>query len=226
MYSVILLSGGKGNRMQETMPKQYLLLAGKPMIMHTIERLDNIAEVGEIVLVCDLSYEEHMKQMLQEYNITKPVVFVKGGETRQGSVYNGLTAAKNELVLIHEAARPFVKQSEFQRLIEEESSNVMYGYSIPYTVVKGEEYVSGVLNRSELINVQLPQKFNKAQLLAAHHEAQARGDVYTEDASMLYDIVQCPIKVLHGTSYNIKITEPIDMLLGEIIYKNYIINRD
>lgn len=226
MYSVILLSGGKGNRMQETMPKQYLLLAGKPMIMHTIERLDNIAEVDEIVLVCDLSYEEHMKQMLQEYNITKSVVFVKGGETRQASVYNGLTAAKNELVLIHEAARPFVKQSEFQRLIEEEAPNVMYGYSIPYTVLKGEEYVSGVLNRSELINVQLPQKFNKEQLLSAHHEAQARGDVYTEDASMLYDIAQCPIKVLRGTSYNIKITEPIDLLLGEIIYKNYIINRD
>lgn len=226
MYSALLLSGGKGNRMQESLPKQYLLLAGKPMIMHTIERLDNIESISEIVIVCDLSYVDLLKQMFKEYNITKSVEFVKGGETRQESVYNGLLKAKNEMVIVHEAARPFVKQNEFQKLIDDSSNNVIYGYSIPYTVLKGQTFINGLLNRSELINVQLPQKFSRNNLLKAHKIAKDKGDVYTEDASLLFDVFGSEIKILKGTNYNVKITEPMDMILGEIIYKNYIINRN
>ena len=211
--------------MHEVAPKQYLLLAGKPMIMHVVERLDAVNAIDEIIIVCDLSYEETLRQMLKEYNINKQVVFVKGGDTRQESVYNGLMAVKNENVIIHEAARPFVKQSEFQALIDDEATDVIYGYSIPFTVLKGEKCVNGLLNRSELINVQLPQKFQKIRLMEAHTIAKERGDVYTEDASMLYDILKCDIKILKGTSYNLKITEPIDMIVGEIIYKDYILNR-
>ena len=225
MYSVLLLSGGKGSRMQESTPKQYLLLAGKPMIMHSIERFDRIADIVEIVIVCEPSYREVISQMAREYNITKNIVFADAGVNRQESVFNGLNAVCSENVIIHEAARPFVRTDEFLRLISDNEQNVTYGYDIPYTVLKGKSFVDGILNRSELINVQLPQKFNVEMLLNAHKTAMKSADVYTEDASLLFDITKCSIKVMRGTSYNIKITDPIDLLLGEIIYKYYITNR-
>ena len=225
MYSVILLSGGRGCRMQESTPKQYLLLCGKPMIMHSIERFDIIDQINEIVIVCDNIYVDNIKQMLHEYNVETPTVFANSGATRQESVYNGLCAATNKNVLIHEAARPFVRVEEFQQIINDESENISYGYNIPYTVLKGNSTVEGILNRSELINVQLPQKFNRDLLLQAHEVARSRGDIYTEDASLLFDIFHTEISIIKGTSYNLKITEPIDLLMGEIIYRTYIINR-
>lgn len=225
MYSVVLLSGGKGNRMQESTPKQYLLLAGKPMIMHSLERIDRLSEVNEIIIVCDPLYGDAIKQMIREYNITTKTILVDAGKVRQESVYNGLRVVSNDYVIIHEAARPFVKQGEFQALIDDKVSNVIYGYDISYTVLKGNDFVSGILNRSELINVQLPQKFKVSELISAHNLAMEHGDVYTEDASLMFANSVQKIKIIRGTSYNIKITEPIDLLLGEIIYKDYIINR-
>lgn len=225
MYSVVLLSGGKGSRMQESVPKQYLLLAGKPMIMHSLERIDRLSEVNEIIIVCDPLYRGTISQMIREYNITTSVLLTDAGETRQESVYNGLQKVSNRSVIIHEAARPFVKQEEFQCLIDSEADNVIYGYGIPYTVLVGHDFVSGILDRSELVNVQLPQKFDLASLLEAHKIAKQQGRTYTEDASLMYACSKQKIGIIRGTSYNIKITEPIDLLLGEIIYRNYILNR-
>ena len=225
MYSAILLSGGKGCRMQEATPKQYLLLGGKPMIMHSLERIDSLKSIDEIILVCDFLYLDYLKRMLHEYNISTKIIFAAAGETRQESVYNGLQKANNEDVIIHEAARPFVKLEEFQRIIDADGDNVIYGYDIPYTIVKGKSVIEGILNRSELLNVQLPQKFKLKTLKEAYDKAIDHKNIYTEDASLMFANSNAIIKVIKGSSYNIKITEPIDLLLGEIIYKDYILNR-
>ncbi|MDE6272756.1 MAG: 2-C-methyl-D-erythritol 4-phosphate cytidylyltransferase [Muribaculaceae bacterium] len=224
-YSAIILSGGRGNRMQEAVPKQYLLLGGKPMIIHSIERMDKIETISEIIIVCEESFIEPLKEMIHEYSILKPVIFIEGGQTRQQSVYNGLKAAKEDSIILHEAARPFVRRSDFEALISNPNANVTLGYDIPFTVLTGTSKVQGILNRSELINVQLPQKFNKRALLDAHEKAIKENLTYTEDASLLFDISQEEISIQKGTSINIKITEPLDLELGEIIYKNHIINR-
>lgn len=225
MYSILLLSGGKGSRMNESTPKQYMLLAGKPMIMHSLERFEKIPEIDEIIVVCEPFYKDIIKAMINEYNLVKKIIFVDAGNTRQESVYNGLCAVNNNDVIIHEAARPFVRTEEFRHLIYEHDSNVTYGYDIPFTVLKGKDYIDGILNRSELINVQLPQKFVVKDLLDAHVLARSENRIYTEDASLLFDLKGKQVKVLCGSNYNIKITNPIDLLLGEIIYKNYITNR-
>ena len=83
MYSAILLSAGSGTRMKEEVPKQYLLLGGKPMIMHSIERLDRLTMINEIIIVCDNSYKNHLEKMIKEYAITTPVKYVQGGALRQ-----------------------------------------------------------------------------------------------------------------------------------------------
>lgn len=225
MYTVLLLSAGKGTRMEKEMPKQYLLLAGKPMIIHTLERIDRLPMVKDIVVVCESEFISAIELMVHQYGITKPVRFATGGQTRQESVYNGLQLVDSPSVIIHEAARPFVLQSEFQRLIDDENKNVMLGYPIPFTVVKGEEYITGLLERRELVNVQLPQKFDTAVLKQAHEKARLEGTMFTEDASMVFAYTGEQVKIITGTSINIKITEPIDMIIGEEIYREYIVGR-
>jgi len=226
MYSAILLSGGKGSRMKKNIPKQYLLLAGKPIIMHSVERLDNIEEIEEIVIVCDNEYVDKIKTMFYEYSIKTNVIFAQSGKSRQQSVYNGLGKIKNDRVIIHEAARPFAMPDDFYQLINSQSDNAMLGYDIPYTVIKGNDNkVSDLLNRSELVNVQLPQKFLTKDLKNAHEKAKAENREFTEDAGMVYYYEKSNIEIVKGSNFNIKITEPIDMLYGDIIYKEYIARR-
>lgn len=225
MYTLLLLSAGRGKRMEKEMPKQYLLLAGKPMIVHTLERVDRISSISNIVIVCENEYITAIRLMLQQYNISTPVSFAEGGSTRQESVFNGLKLVKSENVIIHEAARPFVLQSEFQSLIDDECSNVMLGYPIPFTVVKGQECVSGLLERKELVNVQLPQKFKTATLLYAHEQAMREKREFTEDASMVFEYTNEQVKIMRGSNLNIKITEPMDLITGEVLYRECIAGR-
>lgn len=222
MYSVIILSGGKGTRMAMQLPKQYLLLGGKPIIMHTIERLENIDDVNEIIIVCEDEFVSSLDLMLKQYNISKKVIYAIAGKNRQESVYNGIQKVTNDDVIIHEAARPFVLTDEFKKLIESEAENVIYGYSIPFTVVKGDDMITSTLERSDLVNVQLPQKFKCSILKKAHDIARKENKVFTEDSSMVFELCKEKISILKGSSYNIKITEPIDLHLGEVIYKEIV----
>ncbi len=222
MYSVIVLSGGKGRRMENKVPKQYLLLAGKPIIMHSLERIDMIPEVGEIVVVCEKDYVPAIEKMVGQYNITTKIVFADAGATRQESVFSGLQKVSNDKVIIHEAARPFAKTEDFLRLINDSAENITLGYSVPYTVVQGRENISGLLERESLVNIQLPQKFKTSTLMRAHNIAHANKKEFTEDAGMVYACTGTEVKIVRGTSQNIKITEPIDLVIGEIIYEEYI----
>lgn len=219
MFTVILLSGGTGRRMQNAIPKQYMLLAGKPVIMHILERLEKVDAISSIVIVCADSYRDSIRLMLEQYGITKEVVFAPAGNTRQESVYNGLTQVKTKGVIIHEAARPFVSVEDFIKLVEYETDNVMYGLSIPFTVLKGGKYVEAELNRSELVNVQLPQKFQTDLLKESHLRAIEDKLVFTEDASMVFHYFPMnKIEICPGKEYNIKLTTRQDMIIGEIIY--------
>lgn len=226
MYTLLFLSGGVGRRMHNSVPKQYMLLAGKPVIMHILERVDQIDEIEDVVIVCAKEYEETISLMVKQYGIRKKVTYAPAGVTRQESVRNGLAMVHNEDVIVHEAARPFVKVEDFKRLIAVEERNATFGASIPFTVLKGHEYVEGLLDRSELVNVQLPQKFETCLLKDVHERAAAEGREFTEDAGMicLYH-PEVPIKVCEGMDYDIKLTTRIDMLAGEQIYEDIFSGR-
>ena len=222
MYSVVLLAGGKGSRMMNSIPKQYMLLAGKPVIMHTLERIDTIDEIAEVIVVCASEYVEQIKFMV----IKKPIKYALSGASRQASVFSGLEQVSCDNVIIHEAARPFVKRAEFLELINHGSENVMIGSPISFTVLKGRGKVEGLFDRSELINVQLPQKFNTKLLREAHLKAIAEDKLFTEDASVVfYYFPEKTIDVIEGKDYNIKLTTPTDMIVGKIIYDEYFSGR-
>lgn len=227
MYTLLFLSGGTGSRMHNSTPKQYLLLAGKPVIMHIMERVDRIDEIKDIVIVCAKEYEASIELMLNQYGVRKKVRFAPAGATRQESVRNGLAMVDSDDVIVHEAARPFVKAEDFERLIAVKERNATFGYSIPFSVLKGHEYVEGLTERSELVNVQLPQKFETKLLKEAHERAAAEGREFTEDAGMIFLYhPEVPIKVVEGMDYDLKLTTRIDMLAGEQIYKDVFSKRN
>lgn len=227
MYSVIILAGGTGSRMHQSVPKQFIALAGKPMIMHTLERLERIDDIDEVIVSCHPQYKQLLEMHIAAYMLKKSYKIIDGGNTRQESAYLGVKAAANENVIIHEAARPFVTTQEFTALMEDEAKNATYGLDIPFTVsVRTNDTITGLLERDKLINIQLPQKFDRASLLAAYEQAERDGLTFTEDTSLLYYYKKVPVKVLEGTPNNVKITNSVDLAIGEIIYKEYIVGRD
>lgn len=226
MNSLVLLSGGIGTRMHNNIPKQYMLLAGKPIIMHTLERMDEIKNLKEVIIVCDKSYISNISFMIEQYNVKTPIRFAEAGKTRQESVLSGLKMVTTDNVIIHEAARPFVKVEDFNELIDIPETNAIYGAPIPFTVIRGGNYVEGLLNRSELVNVQLPQKFETKLLLDSHIKAAEEKMIFTEDASLVYYYYpSVKIRIIEGKEYDIKITTPTDLITGEQIYKEYFSGR-
>ena len=227
MYSAIILAGGVGSRMGQSIPKQFLALAGKPIILHTLERLEQMDEVDEIIVSCHPQYKELLQMYIAAYMLKKNYIIVDGGETRQQSAYLGVSAAKNDDIIIHEAARPFVSAEEFHALMAEEADNATYGIEIPFTVsIRTDGAITGLLERDQLVNIQLPQKFKKEPLLKAYEQAEADGLHFTEDTSLLFHYTKKPVKVLEGSPNNIKITNAVDLIAGEQIYKECIIGRD
>lgn len=227
MISFILLAGGSGSRMEKSLPKQFLTIAGKPMIIHIMEKIEKIDEIVEIIVTYPEGYKDYILDYIDKWGFTKKYVLTKGGESRQESVYNALKQVRTDTVIIHEAARPFVRKSDFYRLINCSKSNTTYAASIPFTVLeRNGDYISSVLDRSKLVNIQLPQKFDYIKLMKAHELAHSEGLTFTEDASMLYQLLKERVSILEGPTYNIKITTNTDYIAAEEIYKEYMVNME
>ncbi|MBS4218970.1 2-C-methyl-D-erythritol 4-phosphate cytidylyltransferase [Bacillus sp. FJAT-49711] len=225
-YSFILLSGGIGKRMEINIPKQFLLLAGKPIFIHVLEKVDLIEEIKEIIIPCPKEFVCKTQEIIHDYSFSTPISCIEGGSSRQESVYKGLLRAAYEHVIIHEAVRPFASIEEFRRLILENNENAIYGLDIPFTVLQGKSVIEGNLERDELVNVQLPHKFQRKKLLYAHECAREDRLEFTEDASLLFHYFQSEITILKGSEVNIKITKPIDRKIAEAIYKESILMED
>lgn len=227
MYTAVILAGGKGIRMGKEMPKQFIPLAGKPMIMHTLERMEKIKDIDEVVIVCLPEFKDFLKNLIDNYMLKKRIVLVDAGKIRQESTLNGVKAASHEDVIIHEAARPFVTTEDFRKLIEAAAECATFGIAIPFTVLTQKDgAISSLLDREKLVNIQLPQKFKKNILKEALLKAREENRVFTEDASAVYYYFKETVAVVPGSSYNIKVTEPVDLLVGEYIYSDYIVGRD
>jgi len=225
MNTLLFLSGGKGLRTNKNIPKQYISIAGKPMFIHSLEKFDRIEGISEIVIVCEKNYIEYIRNICKQFNIKKKIFFADAGNTRQQSVYNGLKIIRTPSVIIHEAARPFITIEEIENLISIEEANVVFAIKIPFTVLKGGEFIEQILNRDELFNIQLPQKFSVENLLQAHEIAILREQEFTDDSSLLFNNSSMKIKIIEGSSFNIKITNEVDFILADEIHREYFSRR-
>lgn len=223
---MIVLAGGVGKRIGRPVPKQFLLLGGNPLLVHVLEKARALPQISDVVITCPANFLDETREVIANHGFDERFRCIEGGASRQESVYRGLEALEGcDSVVIHEAVRPLVTIDEFRSLLEAPDENAMFGIPIPFTVLKGHDYVEGLLERSELVNVQLPQKFEAARLREAHEAARRDGATFTEDASLFVRYTDAPVRILPGSERNVKITVPTDLIIAEAIYAD-LVGRD
>lgn len=216
--SAVIAAGGSGTRMGGNVPKQFVRIGGIPIIVRTLLKFETCSDIDEIIVVvrdCDI---ETVKILLDEYKITKRTRIVKGGATRQASVLNGINAASGRFVFIHDAARPFVTPEQISEVVSETHrfGAATLGVPIKDTLktVKKDGMISETVDRENKYSIQTPQGFEIEMIRAAHREAERKGVSVTDDCA-LAELSGASVKVVEGSSLNIKLTTPEDIILAE-----------
>lgn len=215
---IVIVAGGKGLRMGGELPKQFLPLCNKPVLMHTIEAFYSYNPLIHIVLVLPSDFVAHWQTLCKEYNFSIAHSIALGGETRFHSVKNGLELVADGYVGIHDAARPFASCQMISHCFEQARKHRAVVPAIPLTdscrMVNGNN--NQVIDRASVRLIQTPQVF-ETQLLKEAYK-QNFSDIFTDDASVVESL--CPITLVPGETTNIKLTNPIDMALGKYILEN------
>jgi len=217
--SVILLSGGMGSRMNQSLPKQYLSLLGKPIIHYSLEIFSSISEIDEIIVVCEKEDQKYFTQS------SKPITFAQPGERRQDSVFNGLqaTSSKSELICVHDGARPFISTEMVLEVLKTgyKEKAAVVGVPVKFTVkiAKDNQTVETTPDRSKVWEIQTPQVVEKAMLIQGFKHAETYGLDVTDDVSLV-EHLGLPVKLVMGSYSNLKITTPEDLLLAKKIAEN------
>ena len=226
--SVIIPAAGLGTRMGRGTPekegisrKQFMLLHGSPILIHTIRKFVSCPSVNEIVVALrgdDLAWAT---EVFAHQGFTKTVRSVEGGESRQQSVENALAviAPETDLVGVHDAVRPFVEIETIERVILEaqETGAAIVGI-VPVDTVKQvhRNKVRATLPRERLILTQTPQVFRTELLKRAFEQARQDLFVGTDESSLVERLEEVEVSVVSGTDRNIKITKPADMELARL----------
>ncbi|MBQ8662108.1 MAG: 2-C-methyl-D-erythritol 4-phosphate cytidylyltransferase [Alphaproteobacteria bacterium] len=209
---VILLSAGKGIRTNLGYPKQFYPINGKPSIVMSLELFDGLPEVEKIFVTYNREFKSEYEKIFKDYHIGKAVL-IEGGKTRQESVFEALKHVKSSRVIIHEAARPLIsKEFVYDILSYSEEAVVVPALPISFTVSEGQDYMTKILDRNRLRNIQLPQLFDSRILREVHQKAKDEGFEATED-SMLAFKYGYPVRFVAGLETNIKITTSLDILI-------------
>lgn len=210
----IIVAGGKGLRMGGEIPKQFLPIGGKPVLMRTIEVFRQAYPDIHIILVLPVSQQDYWQQLCQEYNFAVPVRIADGGETRFHSVSNGLKLIPDDtdgLVGVHDGVRPFVAVETIRRCYDEamEKGAVVPVISVVETVRQlRKDGTSVTVPRDEYKLVQTPQTFRISLLKEAYRQPYT--SFFTDDASVV-ETMGKPVYLVEGNRENIKITTPADI---------------
>jgi len=214
---VVIVAGGSGTRMGAEIPKQFLELAGRPVLMHTIERFKAFDESIEIITVLPENQLRHWIELQEKYSFNVPQTIVKGGSARFFSVRNGLKFVNApSLVAIHDGVRPFVSIDTIRRCFKaaEELGNavpvVSPAESLRILTPNGNEPI----NRLIVKQIQTPQVFD-AQLIKDAY-SQNYSNEFTDDATVL-EKTGLKINLIDGNLENIKITNPTDLLISSAL---------
>jgi len=219
----IIVAGGSGKRMLHDRPKQYVPLAGIPILARTLTAFEKVPSVGRIIIVVPQDDIQYVKdEIVDRYRIGKARQIQAGGRTRQDSVKAGLEMIGDgdDIILIHDGARPFVTQELIERSIGEAARN---GAAVPVVpsadtvkMIAEDGSVQHTIDREILRLVQTPQAFRRQIVLDAFENAYREGFYGTDDASLV-ERMGMPVTTIPGLPYNIKITTPEDLLFGEFL---------
>lgn len=224
MNVAIIAAAGQGTRMGHRRAKQFLDLAGIPIIIHTLRRFERCADIHETVVVLPALDAAGFLEIAGEYALKKLARVVAGGSTRSESVWRGLQsirAATAGIIAVHDGVRPFVTPDEISRTIlaAEESGAAILAAPATDTIKEiSEGRVARTLERSRLCHALTPQCFSYAVLRRAYEHA-ADGSGEATDCSMLVENLGHPVTIVEGNARNIKITRPEDIAFGEEILR-------
>ena len=231
--SAIIVAGGKGLRMGTDLPKQFLPIGGRPVLMHTLEAFERAIPGISLILVLPHDQQTFWQELCEQHHFTLPHTVVDGGETRFHSVLNGLQAihkkaGERPLVAVHDGVRPFVSEDVIRRCFEAARE---HGAVVPVVPVvetlrqlspipnpplfeREGAGVSRTVDRSLYRLVQTPQTFQLDILLRAYE--QPYRETFTDDASVV-EALGYPITLVEGNRENIKITTPFDLTVAEAL---------
>ena len=217
--AVIIVAGGKGNRLDTNYPKQFYKINGKPVLLHTIERFYTYDNQIKIILVLPYKEIQTWKNIINTYTIQFHYTLVSGGQTRFQSVKNGLQEAKTaDLIAIHDGVRPLVNHETLQKTFNkaEQSGTAIPVIVPPESIRKLKETTSTAVNRQDYRLVQTPQIFYRDIILKSYQTEYK--DKFTDDASVV-EASGFHIHLVEGNTENIKITRPIDLKIVEALLK-------
>lgn len=230
MNIAILLAGGSGERMKTNdLPKQFLLVAGKPIIVYTLEKFQSSPVIDKIIIVCRDDYKDVVRRYLTQFGITKVVSVVGGGKTRQDSLYKGVKEAVNisddpyeDIVLIHDAVRPAVSLELIAEVVKQTNIHkacMAVGRPIETIVIIGEDgYVQEVKKRAICRTGKAPHAYKLSLLDSIFDKSRADGNLnYIDDESMMF-AYNIPIFTVECPDENIKITNRMDY----IVFRSFI----
>jgi len=216
----IILAGGTGERMNGTTPKQFLELGGRPVIVRTLEQFERNALISRIVVVCHKDHVKELDGLVKQNGIKKVCTIVRGGKTRQESSYIGVRSCPpdTELVLIHDAVRPFVDERIIKDTLSAAGKSGAAGPVIDAAdtiIIKRGDFIEGIPDREDVKRMQTPQGFRYGTILKAHQWALKNGIKDSTDDCGLVLGTGAPVKAVNGSAGNIKITDRADMFLAE-----------
>lgn len=229
---VILPAAGLGTRMapghsMQTAPKQFLEIAGVPILIHTLRAFAEVPEISSIVIAVRATERERLTAHVKEHGYAEKVRITEGGDSRQESVYNALRTldcADDDIVLVHDAVRPLIEPAVIRRVIEavQKHSAAIVGLPALDTIKQVERTADGALvtstiPREYIVQAQTPQGFRCGLLRKAFAEAEADGFAGTDEASIV-ERAGTQVFVVPGSPSNIKITQPGDLELAEFYF--------
>lgn len=224
MNYALIFAGGTGSRMNsKSLPKQFLQIYGKPVIVHTLEKFEQCDAIDAIVIVILKGWESYLESLIKQYHLKKVVRIVSGGNTGQESIYNGLKEMDNGIVVIHDGVRPFITEETIIQNIklakEKQVAITCAAAKETFAYVESSK-IKHVIKRENSFIAKAPQTFDINLIKSAHEKAIAENDFSFIDSCMLvkhyYSKLDFPI-VICG-SENIKITTQEDFYLAKAMF--------
>ncbi len=217
--SAVIPCGGKGTRMGKSENKLFLSLAGECVLAHTLRAIGTSPYISEIIIPSALGEEEKIRAVYESLSLSLPLIIVEGGKDRQNSVENGVRAAQEKWVLVHDGARALLTTQLLEQVIRDAVAygGAALGISVKDTLKEVKDgRIQKTVEREHMVRIQTPQVFRKEDLLRAYEKAKEENFLGTDECSLVERIGISPY-VSEGSEENIKITTPDDLVIAQAI---------
>ena len=227
MVCALIFAGGHGTRMRSEMPKQFIEVQNKPILVHTLNVFENSQIIDKIVVVTLKEYIDQVLQYAEEFNITKIAAVIPGGLTAMDSQFNGLeylmeNSEKEDIVFIHDGVRPFINSELLEDClkctIQNRNAITVSPATETISILNEQHNIKEIFRRQSCVLARAPQVFYLSDIYNAHIKAASHKNDYVDSASLMMSLGN-KLNVIEGPVENIKITTQYDLALCKLWMK-------